>query len=241
MPSETFGPFVVDGPSAQRALIGRALDRLDQDVFIDHFIAGEFKVVFRPVGNVPGTSRPAFGFFHGGQRLLEIRHGMAPLARDLRKVEVEYTFLHEAFGHGGELDGVLTGSKRREILVAMDLPLDGIDVGRAWRRGATPDGEPVQYWDRPYEAYCDMLVAAISDVPALFERRYTSDIDPDELKAIVQGVDRSIPGTEALEEPEPLPEPGPKGEDCQDVRDELESVAARLAEAKQRAADIATV
>jgi hypothetical protein len=200
---------------------------------MDHFIRGQFEVVFHPVGNVPGTNSPAYGFFHGGARRLEIRNGMGPMARDLRPPEVMYTFLHEAFGHGGERDGVLNIAKRREILNHMHVPIENDDVMRAWRRGATPSGQMVRYWSRPYEAYCDMLVAAISDGPALFERKYLWDIDPDALKDIVMRDSAPDPDPDPDPDPEPDPVPDPvndpdpvppeqKGQDeCADFREQV--------------------
>jgi hypothetical protein len=234
MPQENIGPFVVNGPQDQIDLVKKALDHLDHGVSMDHFIRGQFTVMFHPVGNVPGTNSPAYGFFHGGARRLEIRNGMGPAARNLRPPEVIYTFLHEAFGHGGERDGVLNIAKRREILNHMHVPIKNDDVMGAWRRGATPPGQQVRYWSRPYEAYCDLLVAAISDGPALFERKYLWDIDPDVLKEIV--LRDSAPDPEPHEphphepddppnpgdDPDPVPPDLPKGQDeCAEFRDQV--------------------
>jgi hypothetical protein len=234
MPMETIGPFIINGPQDQIELVRRALTRLDPDVDMNQFIRGQFEVIFHPVGNVPGTNTPAYGFFHGGPRRLEIRNGMMPRARDLRPAEVEYTFLHEAFGHGGERDGVLNVAKRREILNHMNVPIQDDNVMRAWRRGATPAGHGVNYWSRPYEAYCDLLVAAISDGPAMFERKYLWDIDPKVLKGIVlrneppdQPPDTPPDPGDGEDVPDPGDEPGPippdvkGGEECADLREQV--------------------
>jgi hypothetical protein len=240
MPEQIVGPFSVDGPHDRADLVKRALDHLDPDVDMNFFIRGPFEVVFHPVGNVPGTNSPAYGFFHGGQRRLEIRHGMSN-ARDLKPAEVEYTFLHESFGHGGEHDGVLNANKRRDILTEMHAPLVGDEVMRTWRRGATPAGHPVRYWARPYEAYCDMLVAAISDHPAMFENKYVWDIDARRLKEIVlrndapgppdDPPDPPTPEDPDPQEPDPLPPIDSKGvEDCAELRAQLVELNIRIAE-----------
>jgi hypothetical protein len=245
MPVQSVGPFSVDGPQPQIDLVKRALGHLDPDVDMNFFIRGPFEVVFHPVGNVPGTNTPAFGFFHGGQRRLEIRHGMAN-ARDLKPAEVEYTFLHESFGHGGEHDGVLNFNKRRDILTEMHAPLVGDAVMRTWRRGATPAGHAVRYWERPYEAYCDMLVAAISDQPAMFENKYVWDIDAKRLKQIVlrndapdprdhphpdDPPDPPTPDDPDPQQPDPLPPIDSKGiETCAELRAQVVELNIRVAE-----------
>ncbi len=229
MPVESIGPFTVNGPQDQIELVKKALKRLDDDVDPTHFIRGPFDVIFHPVGNVPGTNKPAYGFFHGAARRLEIRNGMNN-ARDLRPAEVEYTFLHEAFGHGGEHDGVLNVAKRREILNHMEVPIEADNVMRSWRRGATPEGHAVDYWSRPYEAYCDLLVAAISQGPALFERKYLWDIDPKVLKVIVlrnepqdadPGTDPGDDVPDPKEDPDPVPDDPKDGEKCAELRERV--------------------
>jgi len=258
MPDKVIGKFVIDGPEDRIDLVKRALDRLDSDVDVNHFIRQPFNVVFRDVKNVPGTQTPAYGFFFGGKRELQIRHGMeaqGPKGRNLRKNEVMYTFLHEALGHGGELDGVLTKAKRLEIMAGMGIPLAGIDPKVAWRRGSTPANVPMRYWDRPYEAYCDLLVAAVSDVPALFEHKYTWDIEPARLKEIVL---RNVPpdqDPDPVDEPDPLDVVGPKTDQCAEIRTALDEAKAerdalavkvgafeaRMADLKQRLAALANL
>jgi len=226
MPEQVVGKFVIDGPQDRIDLVKRALDRLDPDVTVDNFIRDQFQVVFGPVDNVPGTNKPAYGYFKGKQRKLLVRHGMGNVGRDLKKAEVQYTFLHEALGHGGEMDGALTNNKRMEIMAGMHVPFDAADPMKAWRRGDAPAGTKARYWRRPYEAYCDLLVAALSDVPALFERRYVWDIAPGRLKEIVTRPAVPDPNPEPIEDPDGIEEEEIQHGECADVQQQLADATA---------------
>jgi hypothetical protein len=127
-------------------------------------------------------------------------------------------------------------AKRTEILAGMQVPMQGIDPQVAWRRGDTPAGEKVNYWAQPYEAYCDLLVAAISDLPAMFSSRYTWDIEPKRLREIVLRVANREPDNE---DPEPLPDP--KDDDCADLHTQVQQLKSALATAKAKAQEIANL
>jgi hypothetical protein len=201
------------------------LRSFDSDVTITDIVKGHWLHSFQPVGNVPGTNSPAFGFFLAKQKELQIRHGMNvstgpwPRARDLSKKETQYTEVHEWGGHGSDYT-TLTNVKREKILHEMGLDaaiaaqelVNGGDHDKAiiyvWNRGDfVGPASRVKYWNRPYEAYADMLVSAITSLPSIFESRYIWDIGADKLKEIVLSTDPVLPVPGPT--PEPLPEPIP--------------------------------
>lgn len=220
------GPAGVDltRPVAQTK---QMLAAIDADVDVTNIVKGDWTFTFGPVGFIPGTKVVAFGFFKKAKRNLKIRFGMTELApprkaRNLTKQEVIYTEAHEWLGHGW--DGtVATVAQREAILVEMglgrwidDAEASGMTHTNAvmyvWSRGdmVTPDPSAVPYWRRPYEAVADMTVSAITALPSLFERRYTWDIDPDALKAIIVTAPVPVPVPQPEpepDEPDPLPEP----------------------------------
>jgi hypothetical protein len=205
--------LTVDGPPGRIKWTEGMLNSIDVDVDITKIVGDKWKFVFGPVAKVPGQDYYAFGYTYANKRKLEIRHGMGQLARDLTKGETQYTELHEWGGHGGDAT-VMTNDKRELILKEMGLgaaidarQATGVSRGKAiiyvWSRGdLTIPARQVPYWKRPYEAYCDMLVSAISSLPSVFAKRYTWDISAEKLKEIMLLAPPAIPLP-----PEPLPEP----------------------------------
>jgi hypothetical protein len=71
-----------------------------------------------------------------------------------------------------------------------------------------------------------LLVAALSDVPALFERRYVWDLAPARLKEIVTRPAIPDPNPDPFEDPDGIEEEDVQPGECADVQQQLADATA---------------